>query len=161
MMRGVDVVELRAEDTHPLRRAVLRDHLPAGDAGARDVDYASDRVPGSFHLGVRDAAGRPIAIASFTPEPSGDRPGRRAMRLLGMAVEPGTRGAGLGRAIVDAALARLRADGVEVCWANARSSALGFYERLGFSVVGDEFERVGLPHRIVLIELDPPPAVGR
>jgi predicted GNAT family N-acyltransferase len=30
---------------------------------------------------------------------------------------------------------------------NAQSSALGFYERLGFRADGPEFDEVGIPHR--------------
>lgn len=142
------VVELTAEETHALRAAVLRDHLDD-----KAVDYESDRVPGTFHLGVRDAQGAVVAIATFTPEPAAVRPGHTAVRLLGMAVAPAAQRSGLGRAIVDEGLRRLSRDGIEVCWANARSNALDFYRSMGFSVIGDEFQRVGLPHRVVVIDL--------
>lgn len=144
----MQVVELTADETHGLRLTVLRSHVDD-----THVDYDSDRVPGTFHLGVRDPAGQVIAVASFTPEPAPGRPDRTAVRLLGMAVTPSAQGEGLGRAIVTEALRRLRAAGVETCWANARSSALAFYRSLGFTAVGPEFTRVELPHRVVVLDL--------
>jgi len=140
----VVVVEVAPEATHHLRATVLRSHLPDPD-----VDYPADRAPGSFHLGVRDED-RLVAAATFSLEPAPGHPGSPAARLRGMAVDPAHRGLGLGRALLEAAEPRLRAAGVELCWANARTSALGFYEANGFTTEGEEFESVGLPHRVVV-----------
>lgn len=137
---------LAPEDTHDLRRRVLRQHLPPAQAAVR---YPADEEPGAFHLGVRHD-GAVVAIATFSLEPAPGHPGRSAARLRGMAVDPAHQGMGLGAALIQRALARLAADGVELCWANARLSALGFYERLGFIAEGDEFESLGLPHRVVV-----------
>jgi hypothetical protein len=40
-------------------------------------------------------------------------------------------------------------------WANARDSALGFYERAGFTVAGDGFvtDDTRLPHHAVVLDL--------
>jgi predicted GNAT family N-acyltransferase len=40
-------------------------------------------------------------------------------------------------------------------WARARDSAIGFYERAGFTVVGDVFvdDATGLDHHLVVLEL--------
>ena len=42
-----------------------------------------------------------------------------------------------------------RASGADDLWLNARVSAIGFHERLGFVVASDEFAigKTGLPHR--------------
>ena len=72
-----------------------------------------------------------------------------------MAVDPSRQGEGIGRAVLDAGLARLAAAGVPLLWANARDGALGFYEALGFRAVGDSFVDAdsGLPHTVVLRRL--------
>jgi ribosomal protein S18 acetylase RimI-like enzyme len=70
-----------------------------------------------------------------------------------MAVDPGHQREGLGRALLDDAVARLRAERIELCWANARTSALGFYRAQGFQPEGDEFESLGIPHRVVVRSL--------
>jgi GNAT superfamily N-acetyltransferase len=129
---------------------VLRDHLPAD---AVEVAYPADGEPGSFHLAVLEGD-VPVAIASFSVEPAPGRDGGcAAVRLRGMAVDPGQRGRGLGRVLIDAACARLRQAGVELLWANARSSALGFYDTLGFIAEGDQFLSHDLPHRVVALDL--------
>jgi GNAT superfamily N-acetyltransferase len=145
------VAEIEAAQTHDLRRRVLR--------GGRDehLVFHEDDRPGAFHLGARPAPGAPlVAVASFAPEATPHRPGRRAARLRGMITEPELQGQGYGRWLLDDAVARLRAGGVEVLWANARDSALGFYVRLGFDVVGEGFlggPGNDIPHHIVVLDL--------
>lgn len=142
------VEEVAPEATYDLRRRVLRNHLPVAE-----VAYPADREPGSFHLGVREGDAV-VAIASFSVEPAPGRDDdRRAVRLRGMAVDPEHQRRGLGRALLDTALERLRRDGIAVCWANARVSALPFYESLGFTAEGDELTSLELPHRVVVLDL--------
>ena len=145
------VAEIEAAQTHDLRRRVLR------GGGSEHLVFPEDGRPGAFHLGVRPAPdGAVVAVASFAPEPTPHRPGRRAARLRGMVTEPDLQGRGIGRRLLAEAVGRLRAGGVEVLWANARDSALGFYERLGFEVVGEGFlagPAGDIPHHIVVLDL--------
>ncbi len=148
---SLEVVTVPPEATHDLRRRVLRSHL-----SDPDVDYPADRSPGSFHLAVRlGPEGAIVAVASLSLEEAPGLPGRPAARLRGMAVDPAHQGRGLGRTLLDEALRRLAGAGIPRCWANARSSALGFYEAQGFSPIGDEFESIGLPHRVVVRTISP------
>ena len=56
-------------------------------------------------------------------------------------------------------LARVAARGGDVVWCDARVGAAGFYERMGFTVVTDEFEKTGIgPHIGMLIDV--PPSTG-
>lgn len=144
--RRPPVVVVAPEDTHDLRRRMLRQHLTGPEA---DVEYPADRLPGTLHLGVRDG-GEVVAIATFSRESAPGHPEVVAARLRGMAVDPARQGQGLGAALVEEALRRLAAEGVELCWANARLSALDFYERLGFTPEGEVFESLGQPHRVVV-----------
>lgn len=58
------------------------------------------------------------------------------------------RGTGLGVALIQAALDRLRLEpGVKTARLGAQIQALGFYERLGFVVVGAEYQDAGIAHR--------------
>jgi ribosomal protein S18 acetylase RimI-like enzyme len=133
-----------------LRRRVLRSGTPS-----RDPRFPEDADPATFHLAARDATGAVVATATFTPKPTRVRPGARAAQLRGMAVDAAAQRRGLGTALMVAGVERLRADGFTVVWANARDSALGFYERLGMSVVGDGFVAVesALPHHVVVMDL--------
>jgi GNAT superfamily N-acetyltransferase len=140
-----------AADTHDLRRRVLRDGRP--DAV---VAFPEDGRPGAFHLAVRsEEGGHIVAVATFSPEPAPSRPGRRAVHLRGMAVAQRWQYHGAGRLLLEDAIARLQREGVEVLWANARDSALGFYQRLGMEVVGEGFvlPGSGVPHHVVVLDL--------
>ena len=99
--------------------------------------------------------GAVLAVATFLARPYPGRPGATATQLRGMAVEPAQQGRGIGQVLLSAAIERLRADGVEVLWAKARDTSLGFYERLGLRVDGDGYVTpdTGLPHHTVVAEL--------
>lgn len=142
-MRQVD-----AGATHDLRRRVLRGHLP--DAS---VEYPDDDCPETVHLAVEDADATVVAIATTFPEATPHRPGARASRLRGMAVDPRWQGRGVGARLLEAVVDRARRDGYEVLWANGRDVALGFYARHGWEVVGEGFEAIGLPHHVVVLDL--------
>ncbi|MDQ3945649.1 MAG: GNAT family N-acetyltransferase [Actinomycetota bacterium] len=145
------VASVEAGQTHDLRRRVLRDGRP------ENLVFPEDDRPGAFHLGVRETPGGPLlAVASFSPEESAHRPGRSAVRLRGMATEQTRQGQGIGRRLLEEAVDRLRHDGVEVLWGNARDSALSFYRRLGFEVLGPGFlagPAGDIPHHVVLLDL--------
>lgn len=144
------VVELKPEDTHDLRRRVLRAHLPGVG-----VEHPEDHLPGTVHLGVVDGAGQVLAAATLFPEPTIYRPGARTARLRGMAVDPERQGEGLGTLLLAAVVARAGRDGYAAVWANGRDGALPFYVRHGWQVVGEGFVAIGLPHHVVVVDLDP------
>jgi GNAT superfamily N-acetyltransferase len=147
----VIVAQIEAAQTHDLRRRVLRDGRP------ESVTFPEDDRPGAFHLGVRVEPGQPLlAVASFSSEPTPHRPGRRGVRLRGMVTDHAWQGQGVGRRLIEEAVGRLRADGVEVLWGNGRDSALGFYRRFGFEVVGAGFlagPAGDMPHHVVVFDL--------
>jgi GNAT superfamily N-acetyltransferase len=144
-----EIREIGALDAHPLRRTVLRRGIDKPD-----VHYPQDDDPASFHLGAYDGDTL-VAVASFTPASTTWRDGAVAWQLRGMAVADDQQGAGVGTAIIDAAKARVRAAGASVLWCNARDTALGFYERMGFTVFGDGFVTPdsGLPHHVMVCDL--------
>lgn len=64
-----------------------------------------------------------------------------------VAVLAETRGKGLGKGIMLAALEELRAEGMAKAKLAAQTHALGFYEALGFVAEGPEFLDAGILHR--------------
>ena len=145
----MDVREIAASETEELRRAVLR----GGDMSA-DVHFPQDDDPASFHLGADDE-GTIVAIATFTPAATPFRPDASAWQLRGMAIAESHQGRGIGSVVIAEAVARVRATGATVLWCNARDTALGFYERLGFVVHGDGFVTASteLPHHVMVLDL--------
>lgn len=68
------------------------------------------------------------------------------LRLRQMAVTSGLQGKGLGRAILIFAENVARDRGFKKICMHARKTALGFYEKLGYVKIGDEFVEVTVPH---------------
>jgi GNAT superfamily N-acetyltransferase len=137
------VIELTAEGTHDLRRAVLRHDTPT-----KDVVFPEDELPGTWHLGLT-IDGDVVATSTWVPRPYEGAP---AVQLRGMATARHLQGQGHGGLLVEAGCLRARSDGATVVWARARDAALVFYQRHGFDVVGDGFidEATQLPHHVVV-----------
>lgn len=148
-MEGVteDIVIREGElaEVVPLRRLVLR---PGQEV--RPSDY--DRSPGIRHVVAVD--GRTVVgCASVYPSPYEGEPA--AWQLRGMAVAPELQSSGIGARVLLGAIDIVRAAGAPLLWANARVTALGFYERLGFEVVGEEYlyGPLELPHKLIRLAL--------
>ena len=147
------VVEVDAAETHALRRFVLRRGTPTDE-----VNFANDRQPGTRHLAIRDAAGDVIATSTWFESTAPTSPDARAVQLRAMAVHDDYRGRGLGAILIAAGAAHAATIGADLVWANARDSALGFYQRQGFEVVGDGFltDDTRLPHHVIVRRLRQP-----
>ncbi len=145
---AVDVRPITAAETRPLRAAVLRPAAPP-----ERLDYPGDEAPESRHFGAM-RNGEIVGIASLYSEPFALRGLRPAQRIRGMATHAEVRGAGFGAALVAACLDHARARGAEWVWCNARASAEGFYQRLGFDGYGERFDLDELgPHRVMAHEI--------
>lgn len=70
----------------------------------------------------------------------------QTVKLRQMAVTSGLQGKGIGRVLLIFAENIARDKGFKKLTMNARKNAVGFYEKLGYNVVGDEFIEVTLPH---------------
>ncbi len=146
----LDVVEITTVETHPLRLAVLRDH-----DRTRPVGFPEDDRADTVHLGVRDATGAIVATSSWVQKPTEHAPGATAVQLRGMATAASMQGTGVGGLLLEAGARRHAEAGVQVLWARARDSALGFYAKHDFVVVGEGFvdDTTGLPHHVVTRDL--------
>jgi GNAT superfamily N-acetyltransferase len=68
------------------------------------------------------------------------------IRLRQMAVISGLQHRGIGRAIMNFAENVARDRGYKVLHMHARKTAVGFYQKLGYEIIGEEFEEVTIPH---------------
>lgn len=145
----VTVRDVQLDQIIDLRTRVLRAHMPGTLAVA-----PGDNAPGTWHLGAFSDDRLIGVITGFAEEAPG-HPGVSAERFRFMAVEPADQGSGAGRALIDEVVARARTRGTRLLWANGRDTALDFYRRLGFDVVGDLFfdSTSGLPHHVVMLWL--------
>ncbi len=139
----IEIREISAEQTRPIRQAVLRPHQAASE-----LVYPGDDDADSFHLGAM-RGDEVLAILSMYHQPTPD--GTPGWRIRGMASVPEVRGGGYGRMLVEVARDRAWAIERAPIWCNARASAFGFYEKLGFVIVGELFEIEGIGAHAVMM----------
>ena len=144
--------EASLEEVRPLRHRVLRAGRPFEATVSKDDERAEMR-----HL-VAVESGSIAGVVSYFPQAAPTAPGERAIRFRGMAVDPSRQGRGIGRMLMDEVMRRARDAGARIVWANGRDTAQSFYERLGFSAVGDGFldTEMQLEHHIVIVSVDEP-----
>ena len=124
-----------AAETWPLRKRILRPHQE-GEA----VVLPGDDDPRAAHIGARDASGELVGVATISPQPCPWAPERTdTWRLRGMATAERWRSAGVGGKVLRAAVEHVRAHGGMLVWCNARTGAVGFYEREGFSAAAEPY----------------------
>ena len=129
-----------------LRRTVLRPHL------APDAFLPGDDKPSAIHLAAF-AGSSLVSTCLIFQEPCSWQPGRPAWRLRSMATDPAARGTGAGRAVLAAAADSARDHHAELLWCEAREAAVGFYQRCGWQLHGERFDKELDPHRHMWVEL--------
>ncbi len=114
---------------------------PQVDAAAEHFVAVADHPTGAKVLGTA------LLIPGYEEPTSG--------KLMQMAVEPQRQGEGIGRRLVTALEARAFGElGLREVFCHARNDAMPFYERLGWAVVGGEFEEVGVAHHRMRIRAE-------
>jgi GNAT superfamily N-acetyltransferase len=68
------------------------------------------------------------------------------VRLRQMAVLNDLQGKGIGRALMNFAENLARDRGFKILSMHARKHAIGFYEKMGYQIAGDEFTEITIPH---------------
>ena len=130
-----------------LRRKVLRN----GDANAR-VGDVRDGLADSLHLAGYLGPQLIAGASFFVNEPPFDSK-LAAAQLRYMAVLEIFQHQGHGTALLDGAIPLLKDTGTEILWANARISALAFYQANGWvEIKGTEHVSpppVSLPHSVI------------
>jgi ribosomal protein S18 acetylase RimI-like enzyme len=69
------------------------------------------------------------------------------LKMRQVAVKEKRQGAGIGKALVDAAETYAILNGYKTILLNARANAIPFYERLGYEIISDTFTEVGIEHK--------------
>jgi predicted GNAT family N-acyltransferase len=137
--REVQIREARVEEIIDLRWKILRAGLPRETA-----DFPGDDEPTTHHFAAL-CGDQVVGCASFMRSPWQEKP---AWQLRGMAVLEELRSAGIGARMLEDAEGVLAREGFSnQLWCNARTPAAKFYERHGWTKLGEEFhvEHAG-PH---------------
>ncbi len=120
------------EEILPLRHRILRDGLPLEAAR-----FEGDDASGTRHYAARHGD---TIVTCLTLMPS-SWDGHPAWQLRGMATDSHEQGRGVGKALLQYAVDDATGDEPgRILWCNARTPAIGFYERLGWQVVSEPFD---------------------
>lgn len=137
-----------------LRHRVLRPHQQLSE-----MRYDGDEADTTLHLGAFNEVNasqqdEPVGVVTLAPAPMPSQPRPGDWRLRGMAVDPAYQGLGVGRMLVQQCIDSVRTERGQRLWCNARVTAMGFYEKLGFVTHGEPFEieHIG-PHYVMAIEV--------
>jgi GNAT superfamily N-acetyltransferase len=143
---AVEVREITAEETSHVRRVMLRTGTPS-----TSVEFAGDDDARTCHLGAF-LGDRLVGVSTWRER---DADGVRRVQLRAMAVLDDVQGRGVGRLLVADGVRRAREAGAAEVWANARDTALTFYQQCGFVVEGDGFVTpdTALPHHRIRLTL--------
>ena len=117
-----------------LRHEVLR--VPIG-LSLHDEDLSQERE--QLHFGLLKDGRLVACVIAVLLSPT-------EAKIRQMAVSREQQGQGCGRRIIEGLERQLAARGVTCFSMHARMTAVGFYEKLGYSKVGAEFPEVGIPH---------------
>ncbi|SDF50889.1 GNAT family N-acetyltransferase [Klenkia brasiliensis] len=131
-MSTVRIERVEPEATYELRSRVLRQ--------GRAVQITGDHAPSTVHLAAVTDEGRVVGVVRFHPQVCPWRDTEYAWQLRGMATDPEVRGLGAGRALVAEGLVQISRAGADLVWCDAREAAVGFYERIGFTVVSPPYD---------------------
>lgn len=96
-----------------------------------------------LHFVARDAAGSAVGTARLLPDGHIGR----------MAVLAAYRGRGVGDLLLAAAIQAGREAGHDALHLNAQLTALGFYQRHGFTEHGEIFDDAGIDHKAMTLHL--------
>jgi ElaA protein len=116
------------------------------EQGVSEADEVDDKDDQALHL-LATLDGRPVGSARLLTLGDTGKIGR-------VCVLREARGTGLGAGLIRAAVDQFRAmPGIARVKLGAQTHALGFYEKLGFTAQGPEFDDAGIPHREMVMVL--------
>ncbi len=129
--------------TIEIRRKVLR--LPLG-LDFTDADLRDDPANHHFLATVHNVA---VGALVLVPETQG------CGKIRQVAVLDDYRGAGIGKALMEAAHKQALQLGMYYVHLHARITAIEFYLRLGYQRRGEMFDEIGILHQDMFLELKP------
>ena len=132
--------------------AALRTRVFVGEQGVPPEIEQDDADATAVHVLSRDDSGRVVATGRLVVRGTTAGIGR-------MAADPAVRGRGHGAAVLGELHRQAVLRGVTEIELHAQLTARGFYERAGYTAVGDVYEEAGIAHITMRRRL--PVAAGR
>lgn len=131
--KPVKIKQLSFEETYPIRQIVLRPNRPL-----ETCFFEGDELETTLHFGgfVNQEL---VGIISLFKNNHSSFQQENQYQIRGMAVLENFRKYGLGKKIVEYSEDYLKQKNISLIWFNARESAVGFYQKSGYEIIGDSF----------------------
>jgi predicted GNAT family N-acyltransferase len=123
------------DETVQLRDKILRRPLGLQFSEAQLAEEFAD-----FHLAAYTHDWLLRGCLVLTPKDD------KTLKMRQVAVDEAVQKTGVGQQLVAASEALGRVRGFDVMELNARETAVPFYQKLNYSIIGERFEEVGIPH---------------
>lgn len=142
------IQKIASTETYPVRHIVLRAGKPI-----ESCQFQGDELKTTNHFGYY-INNQIIGVISLFEIDNSLFIAQRPFQIRGMAVLPTFQKQGVGEALVKEAEKFCTTQKADLIWFNARSTAVGFYQKMGYEIVGSEFEikEVG-PHFLMFKKL--------
>lgn len=127
------IKQIPSQDTFAVRLPVLRPGKPIDSC-----IFEGDDLPTTVHFGIYDDETL-AGIVSVFEERTPLLLQKKQYQLRGMAVLDSYQKKGLGEQLIKAAEEYITYKNGEVIWFNAREIAVGFYNKMGYNIVGEPF----------------------
>lgn len=125
---------------------LLRRRVFIEEQGVSEADEVDEQDAVAIHL-LASESDTPIGSARLLLQGETGKIGR-------VCVLASHRGRGIGAALIRAAVDEFRKQpGVKKVKLGAQTHAIGFYEGLGFTAYGPEYDDAGIPHRDMMLSL--------
>ena len=145
------VLRVHPKDTIALRHQMLRPGKPV-----ESCVFVGDDDEQTFHLGAF-VDSKLVSVASFYFEKHPKLLPPYQYRLRGMATLPEHQRSGLSSELLKMAFPIIKQNLATMLWCNARLTAVGFYEKVGFEKIGEVFSIADIGEHILMtkkIDLD-------
>ncbi|MFA5300694.1 MAG: GNAT family N-acetyltransferase [Lutibacter sp.] len=128
----IQIRNISAQDTFPIRLEVLRKNIPL------PYEFNGDFDKDTIHLGAFKN-GKLIAVSSYMNASNHNFKGNQ-YQLRGMATLTEYQGFGAGKLMLEKIFLILIEKKIDVLWCNARLVAVDFYKKQGFQTFGERFK---------------------
>lgn len=138
------IKEIPSVETYSVRHPVLRTGKPV-----ETCRFEGDDLPSTHHFGLF-TDGALAGVVSIFEALSALFETPNQIQLRGMAVLPSFQHKGFGKKLVEKCEEFIAGKGGALLWFNARIAAIPFYRRMGYEIIGAEFEIAGVgPHYVM------------
>ena len=130
----IEIRKISAEQTFAVRHPVLRKGKPI-----ESCHFDGDDLGTTQHFGLYEFNKIEGVISLF----ENNNPlfeDKHQGQIRGMAVLENNQGKGFGRQLVEHSEKVMKLQNVSLIWFNAREKAVGFYQKMGYEIVGNSFK---------------------